>query len=41
MAYVTNKMKEAGLMKNQNQASKYLVLAGINIVNCINSAQII
>ncbi|MCF7971958.1 MAG: hypothetical protein K9L22_12440 [Methylococcaceae bacterium] len=41
MAYVTNKMKEAGFMKNQNEASKYLVLTGVNIVNCINIAKIV
>jgi polyhydroxyalkanoate synthesis regulator phasin len=40
MAYVTNKMKEAGFTKNPNKQGKYLVMTGMNIVNCINIAKI-
>jgi len=41
MAYVTNKMKEAGFTNNLNEKEKYLVMTGMNIVNCINLAKIV
>ncbi len=35
LAYVTNVMKDAGFYENQNESSKYLIMAGINLVNCV------
>lgn len=38
MAYVTNEMVSAGFTKLTNESGKYLVMTGINIVNCIAHA---
>jgi hypothetical protein len=39
LAYAFDVMNKAGLMNLQNESSKYLVMAGFNIVNCIASAK--
>ena len=38
LAYVTDTMKEAGFFKNMRECSKYLVLAGVNLANCVSNA---
>ena len=38
LAYVTDTMKDAGFFENMKKCSKYLVLAGVNLVNCIANA---
>jgi hypothetical protein len=35
MAYVVNTMIDAGLTKLPNESAKYLMMSGINIVNCV------
>jgi len=35
MAYVYGKINEAGLTKLNTEGAKYLVMAGVNIVNCV------
>lgn len=38
LAYVTDTMREAGFFENMRECSKYLVLAGVNLVNCVSNA---
>ena len=38
-SYVLGAMREAGFFKNKNEASKYLIMAGINLVSCIAEAK--
>ncbi len=38
MAYVTGVMKEAGFYNKQHEASKYLIMSGLNLVSCIAHA---
>lgn len=40
MAYAIKTMIEAGFTKRKNETSKYLVMAGVNIVNCICVAKV-
>jgi hypothetical protein len=39
LAYVVDAMQEAGFMTNTAESSKYLMLAGLDLVNCIGSAE--
>ena len=39
-AYVIGAMIEAGFTKRKNESAKYLVMTGINIVNCVCVAKI-
>ena len=39
MAYVVNTMVEAGLTKLPNESAKFLMMSGINIVNCVGIAK--
>lgn len=39
LSYVIGTMMEAGFAKRKNESSKYLIIAGINIVNCIGVAK--
>ena len=36
---VLGSMREAGIFRNKNEASKYLMMAGINLVSCIADAK--
>ena len=38
MAYVTGVMKEAGFYNKQHESAKYLIMSGLNLVNCIAHA---
>lgn len=38
LAYVIHTMKDAGFFDNTKECSKYLVLAGVNLVNCVSDA---
>ncbi|MDY0361031.1 MAG: hypothetical protein RBR08_06245 [Desulforegulaceae bacterium] len=38
LAYVIGAMQEAGFLKNKNEASKFLIMTGINLVSCIAEA---
>jgi hypothetical protein len=38
LSYVTNTMKEAGFFENMRECTKYLVLAGVNLANCVSNA---
>ena len=40
LAFVFNEMIVAGFTKRNDELSKYLLMVGINIVNCISIAQI-
>jgi len=40
MAYVIGTMLKAGFAKRKNESAKYLVMTGVNIVNCICVAKI-
>ena len=40
MAYVISAMLKAGFTQRQNESAKYLVMTGVNIVNCICAAKI-
>jgi len=37
--YVVSKMKDARFFENQKECSKYLLMAGINLINCIRNAK--
>ena len=37
--YVVGKMKDARLFENQKECSKYLLMAGMNLINCIRKAK--
>lgn len=39
-AYACDEMTKAGLLELQEESSKYLIMAGINIVNCIAAAKL-
>ncbi len=39
-SYVIGTMMEAGFTKRKNESAKYLMMAGINIVNCVCVAKI-
>ena len=41
MAYVIETMLKAGFAKRKNKSAKYLVMTGVNIVNCICAAKIV
>lgn len=41
MAFVLNTIQEAGLVDLPNESSKYLIMSGINIVNCIGAVKAI
>ena len=38
LTYVIDTMKDAGFYVNQNEISKYLIMAGVNLVACISHA---
>ena len=40
LSYVIGAMMEAGFTKRKNESAKYLLMSGINIVNCICVAKI-
>lgn len=40
LAYALNEMTEAGFTRLENESSKYLILTGINMVNCISAARL-
>lgn len=40
LAYALNEMTEAGFTRLENESSKYLILTGINMVNCISAAKL-
>jgi len=40
LAYALNEMTEAGFTRLENESSKYLILTGINMVNCISVARL-
>ncbi len=39
LSYVLGAMQEAGFFKNKNEVSKYLIMAGINLVSCMADAK--
>ncbi len=39
LAYVIEKMRIANFYENKKESSKYLIMAGINLVNCIANAK--
>ena len=39
LAYVVGKMRGANFFENRKENSKYLIMAGINLVNCIANAK--
>jgi hypothetical protein len=39
LAYVLGAMKDAKFFENNKENSKYLIMAGVNLVNCIANAQ--
>jgi len=41
MAFVINTIQEAGLADLPNESSKYVIMSGINIVNCIGAVKAI
>lgn len=39
LAYVIEKMRDANFFENRKENSKYLIMTGINLVNCIANAK--
>ena len=39
LAYVIGAIKDAKFLENNMESSKYLIMAGVNLVNCIANAQ--
>lgn len=39
LAYVIGVMKDANYFENKNESSKFLIMSGINLVNCIANAK--
>jgi len=40
LAYAFNEMNNSGICSLETESSKYLMMAGINIVNCISAAKL-
>lgn len=41
MAYVLRTMVDAGFTKRSNESAKFLVMAGVNIINCVCIAKVV
>jgi hypothetical protein len=41
LAYAFNEMNNSGICSLETENSKYLIMAGINIVNCISAAKLV
>jgi len=39
LSYVVGKMRDSSFFENKKEHSKYLIMTGINLVNCIASAK--